>query len=153
MDACVERAKAQQACRTGQRQQAAQHQQDAGRDAGPQGDGGFDHGSITSPRSRKRAIAVDPTKPNSAISNAISKYSDAPDRMPKTSMVSMPLMYSVSSARTRSCAVGPRSRRMAANTMPSAKHTRAKDAAQYSAVFIVIQTSPSTGARSAPAPA
>src|SRR5690606_6299107 len=107
------------------------HQQQGDRDGQPPGQQSSGvHGSMTSARSRNLAMAAEPTKPNRAISRAMSKYRFESKRMPKASRASMPLMYMVSSASTRSAAEGPLSRRTTAQHMPSTKQPRANWQAQ-----------------------
>src|SRR5690606_34572853 len=88
----VEILQAQQADRADQRQQASGNQQHGRRNRGPQRQFRFRHGSITSPRNRNLASATLLTKPNSAISSAISKYTVDVERMPSMSRLSMPLI-------------------------------------------------------------
>jgi len=47
----------------------------------------------------------------------VRKYMLLANRMPSTSMTSMPLMYRKSSASTRSCAAGPRTSRIVASAI------------------------------------
>src|SRR5690606_21252190 len=115
VDARIEGGQPQQPERAGQRQHAADDQQQRDRDRYPDGQG-VHHGSMTSPRSRNLAMATEPTKPNRAISRAMSKYRLELNCSPSTRRISMPLMYMVSRASTRSDAAGPRSMRSAANT-------------------------------------
>src|SRR3546814_7688107 len=129
MNAAVEGGQAQKPQATRQGKKAAGNQKQGNGNGGP-GRQGFQHGSMTSPRSKNLAMATDPTKPNMLISKAMSKYSAEPNCKPSTSRISMPLMYMVSSASTRSVEAGPCSSRRAAKTSASTKHPSAKVAAQ-----------------------
>src|SRR5688500_5686102 len=107
MHALEESAHAHQAERSDEgEQRAGEHQQG--------GDGGH---SITSPRSRNFAAAAVDTKPSMPITSAVSKKARLPAEMPKLRISSMAFTYSVSRARTRSCARGPRSSRYRAQAM------------------------------------
>src|SRR6185503_16051548 len=105
------------------REEAGCDQQKCGGHRGPSRK--LAHGSMTSPRSRNFAEATVPTKPNSAISKAMSKYADESERTPSTRRNSMPFTYSTSSAITRSCAAGPKNRRTLASNMASAMQSDA----------------------------
>ena len=64
----------QQPERADEREQPAADQEQRSGQRGPEWQRHVAHGSITSPRNRNFASAMVPTKPNSAISSAMSKY-------------------------------------------------------------------------------
>src|SRR5690606_10694804 len=106
VDAAVEVGQPYQAQRAGHRKEAGNNQQKGDDEGGPGGQF-CTHGSITSPRSRNLAMATEPTKPNTQMSSAMSKYRGELKRKPSVSRISMPLIYMASSASTRSAMDGP----------------------------------------------
>src|SRR5690606_26542121 len=145
MQALIKAVEAPEPQAADQGQQPAEHEQRGNQEVRPQGEHEFRRHSMTSPRSRNLASAIELTKPSRAMVTAASKNSVLSKRMPSTSSMSMAQIYMVSSAKTRSWAAGPLMRRIAASTIAKAMHSIANRLAQPST--FVIRKSPSRGAR------
>src|SRR3546814_14688537 len=93
-------------------------------------------------------MATELAKPSTLIRKAISKYRLVPYRIPRARVISIPFMYMVSKASTRSAGVGPRTRRNAAQARPRVKQLSAKALDQSMTGFIRIPHSGGVCSRS-----